>query len=113
VKKECTSKRLVLSVEKILSTTLDCINGLLLWEIKKISRVTAAEIIDTCSPEELVESVMYELASHVYDGITTHELCRILREKFSVLEQYCCDIVQRLKNEMYMYCPDRQHLYYV
>ncbi|MDP2216014.1 MAG: hypothetical protein Q8J68_01815 [Methanolobus sp.] len=80
---------------------------------RKISWVTSAEVTDTCSPEELVESVMYELASHVYDGITTRELCRILREKFSVLEQYCCDIVQRLKNEMYMYCPDRQHLYYV
>ncbi len=80
---------------------------------RKISWVTSAEVTDTCSPEELASSVLYELSNHVYNGITTNELCKILRDKFGVLEQYCCDIVQLLKIRMHMYCPDRQHLYYV
>ncbi|WP_407356759.1 hypothetical protein [Methanolobus sp. WCC5] len=80
---------------------------------QKVSWITAAEITDTCSPEELAVSVMHELRGHVYNGVTTHELCRVLRDKFGVLEQYCCDIVQKLKIELNMYCPDRRHLYYV
>ena len=80
---------------------------------KNTSWITAAEVTDTCGPEELAESVLHELSTHVYNGITTFELCKILREKFGVLEQYCCDIVQLLKIELDMYCPDRQHLYYV
>jgi phage FluMu protein Com len=35
---------------------------------KKISWVTAAEVTDTCSPEELATLVLHELAGHVYDG---------------------------------------------
>ncbi len=71
------------------------------------------DVLDICTPEELAISAMHELASHVYNGISTNELCKILREKFGVLEQYCCDLVQQLKIELDMYCPDRQHLYYV
>lgn len=72
--------------------------------------VTAAEITDTCTTEELVGSVLHELATHVYNGITTRELCKILKEQFGILAQYCCDIVQRLKLELDMYCPDHLHL---
>jgi hypothetical protein len=56
---------------------------------------------------------MNELAGHVYNRISTNEFCKILKEKFGVLEQYCCDLIQQLKTEMDMYCPDRRHLYYV
>jgi len=75
--------------------------------------IVKIDVTDSCSPEELSEHVVRELSGHVYDGITALELCKILREKFGVLEQYCCDIVQLLKIRMHMYCPDRQHLYYV
>jgi hypothetical protein len=80
---------------------------------RKVSWITSAEVTDACSPEELAEHATRELSKHVYNGITTHELCKILRDKFGILEQYCCDIVQLLKIRMDMYCPDRQHLYYV
>ncbi|SFM40275.1 hypothetical protein [Methanolobus profundi] len=71
------------------------------------------DVLETCTPEELARSALHVLADHVYNGISTNELCKILREKFGVLEQYCCDLIQQLKIEMDMYCPDRQHLYYV
>ncbi|AFV22763.1 hypothetical protein Mpsy_0552 [Methanolobus psychrophilus R15] len=71
------------------------------------------DVLDTCTPEELARSAMRALAGYVYNGISTNELCKILREKFGVLDQYCCDLVQQLKIELDMYCPDRQHLYYV
>lgn len=76
------------------------------------SEITAVEITDTCSQEELARSVLHELACHIYDGIETREICKILKDKFGILEQYCCDIVQQLKYEMKLYSPDRQHLYF-
>ncbi|TGC07404.1 hypothetical protein [Methanolobus halotolerans] len=80
---------------------------------KRISWIMGADVTDSCTPEELARSALYVLADHVYNGISTNELCKILKEKFGVLEQYCCDLVQQLKIELDMYCPDRQHLYYV
>ncbi|WP_406660932.1 hypothetical protein V7O66_13995 [Methanolobus sp. ZRKC3] len=77
------------------------------------SEITSAEVTDSCTPEELATSVLHELAGHVYNGMATLELCKILKDKFGILEQYCCDIVQRLKVELDMYSPDHQHLYFV
>ena len=71
------------------------------------------EVDETISEEELAASILGELQGHVYNGITTRELCKILKNNFGVSFSYCCDIVQRLKIELDMYCPDRQHLYYV
>lgn len=68
---------------------------------------------ETITEEELAASILRELQGYVYDGITTRQLCKVLKDKFGVAFQYCCDIVQRLKIEMDMYSPDRQHLYYV
>ncbi|MCQ1535019.1 hypothetical protein FTO70_04810 [Methanosarcina sp. KYL-1] len=84
-----------------------------LYRRRSTSEVIAAETADICSPEELATSVLHELAGHIYNGMTTSELCKILGDKFGVLEQYYCDIVQRLKVEPDMYCPDHQHLYFV
>lgn len=84
-----------------------------LFRRKSTAEIISAEVLDTCTKEELAISVLQELAGHVYNGISTHELCKMLKDKFGVLEQYCCDIVQQLKIEMDMYCPDRQHLYFV
>ncbi|WP_292471600.1 hypothetical protein [Methanolobus sp.] len=85
-------------------------------EIKKqrsTFTVTDAEITDTVSEEELAHEVMMVLSDHLYNGISTNELCKILKDKFGILARYCCDIIQQLKIEMDMYCPDRQHLYFV
>lgn len=68
---------------------------------------------DSVEAEQLAQEILLELQGYVYDGITTRQLCKLLKEKFGVAFQYCCDIVQRLKIELDMYSPDRQHLYYV
>jgi hypothetical protein len=71
------------------------------------------EVDESITEEELAASILRELQGHVYNGITTRQLCKILKDNFGVAFRYCCDIVQRLKIELDMYCPDRQHLYYV
>ena len=79
-------------------------------ESTKPSIISRSQII---SKEELVQLVINELWVVMYNWISTNEVCKILKDKFGVLEQYCCDLVQQLKIELDMYCPDRQHLYYV
>ncbi|WP_370575443.1 hypothetical protein [Methanomethylovorans sp.] len=69
--------------------------------------------LDSCTAEDLAHDALKVLSNHIYDGIFTSELCRILKEKFGILARHCCDIVQQLKIELNMYCPDRQHSYYV
>ncbi|WP_305309629.1 hypothetical protein [Methanolobus sp.] len=80
---------------------------------REYQTITHIEVTDTTSKEELAQRIINELRGDIYNGMSTNELCKILKEKFGVLEQYCCDLVQQLKIELDMYCPDRQHLYYV
>lgn len=75
-----------------------------------LSQINACEIV---TEEELAQSIIHELAGNVYDGITTAELCKILDRQFGLASKYCCDLIQRIKLELDMYSPDRQHLYYV
>jgi transposase len=71
------------------------------------------DVKDSVEAEQLAREILLELQGYVYDGITTRQLCKVLKDNFGVAFQYCCDIVQRLKIELDMYCPDKQHLYYV
>ena len=71
------------------------------------------EIKDTLSEEELARCIVYELKDFMYHGITVDEFCKLLKKYYGVAAKYCCDLIQRMKNELDMYCPDRQHLYYV
>lgn len=70
------------------------------------------EVADTLSEEEMAALIMRELRGQIRQGIEIQELCRIIKEFFGVAANYCCDIIQRIKLEAGMYCPDRIHLYY-
>lgn len=69
------------------------------------------EIADTISEEEMAARIMRELRGILRDGIEISELCKTIQECFGVAAKYCCDIIQRIKYEAGMYCPDRKHLY--
>lgn len=71
------------------------------------------DVNETNSEEEMQDLCSKNFRGYVYDGITTYELCHILKEYFGVVAVYCCDLIQRIKLEMDMYCPDHQHLYFV
>lgn len=71
------------------------------------------DVDDTISEEDMAVAVLRELEGHVYNGITTRELCHILMDCFGVVAAHCCDLVQKLKIDLDMYCPDRRHLYFV
>lgn len=77
------------------------------------TEIIDVQVLDTCTASELARGVISELAAHVYDGITKAELCRILKDKFRILERYCCDIIQQLKIELGLYCKDGIHLKYI
>jgi hypothetical protein len=70
------------------------------------------EVTDTLSEEEMAARILKEVRSVLRNGIDIQELCRIIKEYFGVAANYCCDIIQRIKLEAGMYCPDKVHLYY-
>ena len=58
--------------------------------------------------------------NHKFTGVSERELTEIVDslrdtevENIEVVAAYCCDLIQRMKIELDMYCPDRQHLYFV
>ncbi len=67
----------------------------------------------SCNLNEFSRDIFHELKHYVYDGITTLQLCNILREDFNVSSDLCCGIIEELMINLYMYSPDREHLYYV
>ena len=71
------------------------------------------EVCDTVSEEELARCIICELKDYMYDGMTVDEFCKLLKKYYGVASKYCCDLIQRMKIELDLYCPDRQHLYFV
>jgi hypothetical protein len=71
------------------------------------------QITDTLSEEELAWCIVCDLKGFMYDGMTVGEFCHLLKRYYGVASKYCCDLIQRMKVELDMYCPDRQHLYFV
>jgi len=51
------------------------------------STILDVDIVDTCTASDLARDVLNVVSDHIYDGISTHELCRILHDKFKILEQ--------------------------
>ena len=89
---------------------------MIIEEIKNKNSTYILEDIDvreTVTEDQLVRDVLRELMEHIYNGISISELCRILKDNFGILSRYCCDLIQSLKIELDMYCPDREHLYFV
>lgn len=71
------------------------------------------DVKEIISEEEMAQSVVRELKGYVYNGITTKELCETLQKYFGIVAIHCCELIQRIKIDLDMYCPDRKHLYYV
>lgn len=72
-----------------------------------------AELKETVSADKLVDDILSSLAEHLYNGITIKKLCKMLHDIYGIVEDFCCDMIQKIKYELCMYCPDRCHLYFV
>lgn len=68
---------------------------------------------DSASANQLADDIIVSLQEHLYNGITIKKLCKMLHDIYGIVEDYCCDMIQRLKLKLCMYCPDRCHLYFV
>ncbi|WP_048065827.1 hypothetical protein [Methanosarcina acetivorans] len=71
------------------------------------------EVRESVAAEDFVRDVLCTIREYLHDGITTRELCRILKKYYGIATSCCCDLVQRIKIELDMYSPDRRHLYFV
>lgn len=75
--------------------------------------MTHVVVTDTCTRDELIMQIMRDMGGYIHDGITTGEVFSVLQCNYGIAPGHCYDIVQQLMLEMNMYCPDREHLYYV
>ena len=71
------------------------------------------EVSDTLTEEEFARDILRSMRLHVHDGVDVRELCNVLKNTYGIAAAHCCDLIQRIKIELGMYCPDRKHLYYV
>ena len=71
-----------------------------------------ARVTDNVTEEELLEQILRMAGEYIYDGIKISELCQLLRNNFGISPDYFCDLIERIKLELDMYCPDHERLYY-
>ncbi len=71
------------------------------------------DVKETVAIEDLARDAISALRSYITDGIRIEELCILLKTKFGIAKAYCCDVIEQIKIELDLYCPDREHLYYV
>ena len=71
------------------------------------------ESIDSQSEDELVYNILQKLNNLIHDGIEIEVLVGILKEDYGIAGACCRDLIERIKLELDMYCPDMKKLYYV
>ena len=71
------------------------------------------EITDTLTEKDLIEDILKSLQKIIHDGIEVEVLAGILKENYGVTGACCRDLIERIKMELDMYCPDMKKLYYV
>ncbi|WP_048065460.1 hypothetical protein [Methanosarcina acetivorans] len=76
-------------------------------------RVTKIKIQDSQSEDELKYNILQNLSNLVYNGIEIEILDGILKENYGVTGDCCRDLIERIKIELNMYCPDMKKLYFV
>jgi hypothetical protein len=75
--------------------------------------VTNVSVTESVKVEVLVSDIIRMAGAYIHNGMTIQELLTILKNVFGIAERYCFDLVQAIKIELDMYCPDREHLYFV
>ncbi|AKB37884.1 hypothetical protein MSSAC_3294 [Methanosarcina siciliae C2J] len=70
------------------------------------------EIQDSLTEEELVRSILQSLQKVIHDGIEVETLIGILEENYGVTGSCCMELIEKIKLELDMYCPDRKRLYF-
>lgn len=70
------------------------------------------EVLDSLTEEELVRNILQGLQKFLHDGIEVEVLIEILEESYGVTGTCCEDLIERIKLELNMYCPDRKRLYF-
>ena len=48
------------------------------------STILSVDIVETCKASDLAKDVLNVVVDHIYDGISTHDLCRILQDQFRI-----------------------------
>lgn len=95
--------------------TLHCIETTEFCDFDSASRyaVEYIQVKETVSEAELLSQIFRTIRDFVKDGIEVKELYQILKTQYGIAAVYCQDLIQKIKVELDMYCPDRQHLYFV
>lgn len=71
------------------------------------------EVRDSITEEGMVRHVLHTIKKYLSDGMEVRELCQILTTCYGIASDYCCDMIQRIKIELDMYCPDGKRLCFV
>jgi hypothetical protein len=71
------------------------------------------DVRDVCDCRVLEDSIIDQIKPHIHDGVRVRDVAHLLEKYFGISDTHCCDLVQSIKIKLDMYCPDRQHLYFV
>ncbi len=69
-------------------------------------------ITDSLTEEEFVRDILQSLQRVIHEGIEVEVLTGILKENYGVTGACCSELIERVKLELGMYCPDRKKLYF-
>lgn len=81
----------------------------LIWIVQPRYMVEYIEVKDSVSEEELVE-ISCDLCMDLCATASKSTNSQVLAKYYGIAAAYCCDLVQRIKIELEIYCQDRRHL---
>lgn len=71
------------------------------------------EVVETVTVDKLVKSILQSPEIDIKNGMDIVELQEILIDIFGIAENSLSDIIEVIKSELGLYCPDNEHLKFV
>lgn len=75
--------------------------------------VESVEVVDALTEKDIVRDILQGLHRIIHDGIEIEVLVGILKENYGITGVCCRELIERIKLELDMYCPDMKKLYFV
>jgi hypothetical protein len=76
-------------------------------------QIKGIELTDALTEQDMINQIIRTVSGQIDDGIEISYLRKILTSCFGIAPCHTYDLVERIKIELNLYCPDQKHLYHV
>lgn len=82
-------------------------------ELTRRKILKGVDVVESVAMDDFMKDVINVLKGEIKNGMSINRLSDILKKQFGIAKNCISDVIEWLKIELDLYCPDQVHLYFV